>query len=95
VVRSFGHHTLEPDRPDEPTGPTGVPRIAATSSASSAISTAHLDVVPVDLHRFENARNNADAIPAQMEAGTKPCDEPLPPERVTLVRQWIDDGRPP
>ena len=48
-----------------------------------------------DLHRFEDVRDAADDILDVLEAGTMPCDEPWPAERVAVFRRWIDDGRLP
>ena len=50
---------------------------------------------PFDLHRFEDVRDNADAILVRLEGGTLPCDGPWPPERVAIFRRWIEGGKQP
>jgi hypothetical protein len=50
---------------------------------------------PFDLHRFEDVRDNADAILAVLEEGSMPCDDPWPPDRVATFRKWIDDDKRP
>ena len=47
-----------------------------------------------DLWSPDDVSAHADAILAQLEAGTMPCDGAWPPERVAVFRQWIDAGKP-
>ncbi len=47
-----------------------------------------------DLGRYEDARDNADAIAERLGDGSMPCDEPWPEERIELFRKWIADGFP-
>ena len=47
-----------------------------------------------DLSSYEDVRDNADAIHAQVAAGTMPCDGPWPAENVELFGQWLQDGLP-
>ena len=47
-----------------------------------------------DLSRYEDVRDNADAIAERLGDGSMPCDEPWPEERIELFRKWITDGFP-
>jgi hypothetical protein len=47
-----------------------------------------------DLWDHEDVRENADAIFEAVAAGDMPCDEAWPPERVDLLRRWIEAGMP-
>jgi hypothetical protein len=47
-----------------------------------------------DLWSADDVSTHADAILARIEAGTMPCDGAWPPERVAVLRQWIDAGKP-
>jgi hypothetical protein len=47
-----------------------------------------------DLWSLEDVSTHADGILAQVEAGTMPCDGAWPAERVAVLRQWIDAGKP-
>lgn len=47
-----------------------------------------------DLWSHDDVASHADAILARLEAGTMPCDGALPAERVAVIRQWIDAGKP-
>ena len=48
-----------------------------------------------DLWAYEDVRANAAAILSALEAGEMPCDGAWPPERVDLLRRWIDGGLRP
>ena len=48
-----------------------------------------------DLWAYEDVRANAAAILSAREAGEMPCDGAWPPERVDLLRRWIDGGLRP
>jgi Ferritin-like len=52
-----------------------------------------LAIAGLDLHRFEDVRDNADPILARLVDGTMPCDGSWPPDRVATFRKWIDDGK--
>jgi truncated hemoglobin YjbI len=45
-----------------------------------------------DLWSYDDVKTHAAAILAQLDAGTMPCDEAWPAERVSVVRRWIDSG---
>jgi hypothetical protein len=47
-----------------------------------------------DLSRYDDVKGNAEAIYLRLEDQSMPCDEPWPPERIALFRQWIDAGCP-
>jgi hypothetical protein len=47
-----------------------------------------------DLWSVDDVSTHADAILAQLEAGTMPCDGAWPAERVAIFRQWIEAGKP-
>ncbi|HEX9236672.1 MAG TPA: hypothetical protein VF972_10390 [Actinomycetota bacterium] len=48
-----------------------------------------------DLWRYEDVRDNADAILERLEDGDMPCDGPWPEEQVNAFRAWISAGSPP
>lgn len=48
-----------------------------------------------DLWSLEDVRRHAESIHDRLRDGTMPCDEPWPPERVALLRAWIDGGARP
>lgn len=87
---------LEPDPADET-----APAPAVLGFAADIVGLFRADVdrtsmlFAFDLHRFEDVRDNADAILGRLEDGSMPCDAPWPPERVAHFRQWIDDGKLP
>ena len=47
-----------------------------------------------DLWSADDVATHADAILGRLEAGTMPCDEAWPAERVNVFRNWIDAGKP-
>jgi hypothetical protein len=47
-----------------------------------------------DLWSYDDVSGNADQILTAVRDGVMPCDGSWPPERVDLVRQWVDGGRP-
>ena len=47
-----------------------------------------------DLWSADDVATHADAILGRLEAGTMPCDEAWPAERVDVFRNWIDAGKP-
>jgi hypothetical protein len=47
-----------------------------------------------DLWSADDVRKNADAILAQLESGSMPCDGAWPEERVKCFRDWIESGKP-
>lgn len=48
-----------------------------------------------DLSVYADVRAHADSIYESLAGGDMPCDGAWPPERVTLFRQWMDDGYQP
>jgi hypothetical protein len=47
-----------------------------------------------DLSQYDDVGNNAEAIYERLEDGSMPCDDPWPPERIALFRQWMDESYP-
>jgi len=47
-----------------------------------------------DLWSPDDVSTHADAILAQLEAGTMPCDGAWPAEQIAAFRGWIDAGKP-
>ncbi|GIW06801.1 MAG: hypothetical protein KatS3mg060_1606 [Dehalococcoidia bacterium] len=47
-----------------------------------------------DLSDYDQVKANAEGIYSRIADGSMPCDEPWPPERLALLRQWIDAGMP-
>ena len=45
-----------------------------------------------DLSQYTDVKDNAQNIYERLQDQSMPCDEPWPPERLTLFRQWIDQG---
>jgi len=45
-----------------------------------------------DLSSYDDVRANAEAIQAQLAAGTMPCDGAWPPEDVARFKAWADGG---
>lgn len=48
-----------------------------------------------DLWSRDNVIAHADAILAQLRAGTMPCDGAWPSDRVELFQRWVDMGEHP
>jgi hypothetical protein len=49
----------------------------------------------VDLGSYTAVTARAELIYREVASGTMPCDGAWPPDRVALVRRWIDAGCPP
>ena len=47
-----------------------------------------------DLWSYDDVSAHADAILAQVSAGTMPCDGAWPNEKVETFQSWIDAGKP-
>jgi hypothetical protein len=47
-----------------------------------------------DLWSFDDVSRNAEAILAQLQAGSMPCDGAWPKERVAVFRRWVQSGKP-
>jgi len=47
-----------------------------------------------DLWAHDDVAANADAILAQVESGTMPCDSAWPPEQVVVFERWVAAGKP-
>lgn len=47
-----------------------------------------------DLWDHEDVSANASAILEAVASGGMPCDEAWPPDRVELLRRWVEDGMP-
>ena len=47
-----------------------------------------------DLWDHEEVSEHADAILEAVASGGMPCDEAWPPERVALLRRWVEAGKP-
>jgi hypothetical protein len=47
-----------------------------------------------DLSSYEDVRDHADAIHAQLAAGSMPCDGPWPQEDVERFAQWMQADLP-
>jgi hypothetical protein len=48
-----------------------------------------------DLWRYEDVRDNADAILERLEDGDMPCDGAWSDEQIEKFRSWIQAGSPP
>ena len=48
----------------------------------------------LDLWDLDDVSAHADVILDRLQAGTMPCDEAWPAERVAVFRRWIDAGKP-
>jgi len=48
-----------------------------------------------DLWRFEDVRDNAEAILEKLEAGEMPCDGSWPKEDIARFRNWVESGTAP
>jgi len=47
-----------------------------------------------DLWSYDDVSAHADAIYAQVDGGSMPCDGPWPAESVAAFKRWIDAGKP-
>jgi CDGSH-type Zn-finger protein/truncated hemoglobin YjbI/ferredoxin len=47
-----------------------------------------------DLWSYDDVASHAQAILARLTAGTMPCDGSWPPDRLAVLRHWIDAGKP-
>jgi hypothetical protein len=47
-----------------------------------------------DLWRYEDVKENAEAILERLDDGSMPCDEPWPPEQIQRLRTWVQGGMP-
>jgi hypothetical protein len=47
-----------------------------------------------DLSSYEDVREHAEAIHAQLAAGSMPCDGPWAAENVERFAQWMEAGLP-
>jgi len=45
-----------------------------------------------DLSQYHDVKENAQGIYQRLADGSMPCDGPWPEDRVTLFREWMDDG---
>ena len=48
-----------------------------------------------DLWRYEDVRDNADAILERLEDGDMPCDGEWPAEQIETFKKWMEAGSPP
>jgi hypothetical protein len=46
----------------------------------------------LDLSSYDDVKEKAAAIHSRLENGSMPCDSPWPKERVSLFKQWMDEG---
>ncbi len=46
-----------------------------------------------DLWSYDDVSRHADAILAQLRAGTMPCDGAWPPENVDVFERWVETGK--
>ena len=49
----------------------------------------------LDLWSYAEVRAAAEGVYDRLRDGTMPCDAAWPPERLALLRAWIDGGCPP
>ena len=47
-----------------------------------------------DLWSYDDVSEHADAILAQLQAGTMPCDGAWPRAQVDLLQRWVEGGKP-
>ncbi|MFN2591126.1 MAG: hypothetical protein ABR518_10215 [Actinomycetota bacterium] len=48
-----------------------------------------------DLWRYEDVRDNADAILERLEDGDMPCDGEWADDQIDMFRRWMEEGSPP
>jgi len=49
----------------------------------------------LDLSSYEEVKARASEIYARLADGSMPCDEPWPPDRLSLFKLWMDEGFAP
>jgi len=49
----------------------------------------------LDLSAYEEVKARASEIYARLADGSMPCDEPWPPDRLSLFKLWMDEGLAP
>lgn len=47
-----------------------------------------------DLWDHQDVAEHAESILGAVEGGEMPCDGPWPPDRVALLRRWVEAGTP-
>ena len=47
-----------------------------------------------DLWSYDDVTQHSDAILAQLQAGTMPCDAPWPQAQVDLFQRWVEGDKP-
>ncbi len=47
-----------------------------------------------DLWSYDDVRDAASRILAQLEDGTMPCDGAWPEDQIDLFRRWVQEGMP-
>ncbi len=50
------------------------------------------EIAHFDLSKYEDVRDNAEAILSYLADGSMPCDGPWPDEQVEKFRRWVDQG---
>ena len=45
-----------------------------------------------DLWKYDDVKENSEAIVERLEEGDMPCDEPWPQEQIDLFKSWVDEG---
>ncbi|HEX9234959.1 MAG TPA: hypothetical protein VF972_01625 [Actinomycetota bacterium] len=48
-----------------------------------------------DLWRYEDVKQNADAILERLQDGDMPCDEEWPQDQIATFRGWVQGGMAP
>src|SRR5439155_12062190 len=48
-----------------------------------------------DLWRYEDVKQNAEAILERVQDGDMPCDEEWPAEQIATFRSWLETGMAP
>jgi len=49
----------------------------------------------LDLSSYDDVKATAVGIYARLEDGSMPCDEPWPPDQLSLFKRWMDEGMAP
>lgn len=47
-----------------------------------------------DLWRFEDVRDNSQAVLQRLEDGDMPCDGSWPADQIQMFRDWVEGGMP-